>query len=334
MSRIRIAGFGAVSPAGWGAARLLTLCEAAASCESQPLDRGEVRTPVMRVPPPEAGVLPRSPRLRRVSPVAKLAAAAIEVLGGRADTTRIGVVFCLSNGCVNYSNRFFTEALADPATASPILFPETIFNAPSSHISAMLGSRAPNDTLIADAAGFFCGIDLAIDWLSGGEMDGVLVVCSEEIDWLSAEGLRLYHPQLVPSEGAAALLLEAGDGPGPDILALPDPVAYSQTPRREAPALLRDAIHARIPDRPGNTLLVDGLTGIPEIDVAEADAWAGWTGPRWSPRIHVGESMGASAGLQCAVAAAAVASGMADTAIITATGANQQAAGMVIGNAS
>lgn len=326
--RIRIAGVGAVSPAGWGAPHLLEACMAGAPAEMAMLERGEVKTPVMRVPAAVPGALPRSPRLRRVSPIAKFAAAAaVEALGGRVDMAEVGVVFCLSNGCVNYSNRFFTEALADPSTASPILFPETVFNAPSSHLSAMLGSRAPNDTLIADAAGFFCGMDLAIDWLLRGEVNGCLVVCAEEIDWLSAEGLRLYHDGLVPSEGAAALFLEVGDGAGVDLLRLPDPVPYSSVKRRLAPAVLRNGLAAK---DDGQTLLVDGRTGVRRVDAAEASAWADWAGPRWSPRTLVGESMGASAGLQCAAAVAAVAAGHFPQAVVCATGANQQAGGMVI----
>ena len=328
--RIRIAGAGAVSPAGWGVRHLLDACASATQCETHNLERDGVETPVMRVPPAEAGVVPRLPRLRRVSPITKFAAAAvIEALGGRKDTTDIGVVFCLSNGCVNYSNRFFSEVLGNPATASPILFPETVFNAPSSHLSAMLGSRAPNDTLIADGAGFFCGMDLAVDWLLRGEVGGVLVVCAEEVDWLSAEGLRLYDQGLLPSEGAAALFLEAGDGPGVDLLRLPDPVPYSLSARRHSTAALRDALAV---GNDGAALLVDGRTGIPSIDAAETSAWCDWAGPRWSPRLQIGESMGASAGLQCAAAVAAVAAGHFPMAVVSATGANQQAGGMVVGS--
>ena len=328
--RIRIAGAGAVSPAGWGVRHLLDVCDADnARCETSLLERGDVISPVMRVPAAPPGVVPRLPRLRRVSPITKFAAAAaIEALGTREDTTNIGIVFCLSNGCVNYSNRFFTEALENPSTASPILFPETVFNAPASHLSAMLGSRAPNDTLISDGAGFFCGMDLAVDWLLRGEVAGVLVVCAEEIDWLSAEGLRLYHGDLVSAEGAAALFLEAGDGPGVDLLRLPDPVPFSRVPRHNATTALRDTLAV---DDDGGTLLVDGRTGIPSIDAAESTAWADWAGPRWSPRMRIGESMGASAGLQCAAAVAAVAAGRFARAVVTVTGSNQQAGGMVAG---
>jgi 3-oxoacyl-(acyl-carrier-protein) synthase len=140
-----------------------------------------VSTPVLRVPA-EGATTPKFARLRRTSPISKLAAAAaVEALGEErlaaiaAGTLRVGVIFTLTNGCVNYSNRFFAEALADPAMASPILFPETVFNAPSSHLSAMIGSVSPNDTLIGDSSGFFTGIDLAVEWIERGDVDGCLV---------------------------------------------------------------------------------------------------------------------------------------------------------------
>jgi hypothetical protein len=333
-SSIRIAGIGAVSPFGWGVAPLLEGLAAPterpdASHLARATASGEtITTPAMRVPEAPAGLLPRSPRLRRTSPITRFAAAATaEALAGCQDTSNIGVIFTLSNGCVNYSNRFFTETLADPATASPILFPETVFNAPSSHLSAMLGSRAPNDTLIADAAGFFCGLELAIDWLNDGNVDGCIIVCAEEIDWLSAEGLRLYHQQLLPSEGAAALYLTNNPGAGIDMVALPDPIPFNITPRHRAGRAIRNALD---PFADGDTLLVDGRTGIPALDAVETGAWRDWAGPRWSPRTRLGESMGASAGLQCAAACAAVAAGLHHKAIVTAIGGNQQAGGLVV----
>jgi 3-oxoacyl-(acyl-carrier-protein) synthase len=186
---IAITGTGAVSPAGWGVAALLDAIRSGKRLPPSLLERhaGEtvVRTPVLRVPA-EGATTPKFARLRRTSPISRFAAAAVaEALGDarlekiRDGQLRVGVIFTLTNGCVNYSNRFFGEVLADPARASPILFPETVFNAPSSHLSAMIGSDSPNDTLISDSTGFFSGIDLAVEWLERGDVDGCLVVSSE-----------------------------------------------------------------------------------------------------------------------------------------------------------
>lgn len=333
---LAITGTGAVSPAGWGVRPLM---DALASGETispsmleRPLGGTTVRTPVLRVPG-EGATTPRHPRLRRASPLSKFAAAAaIEAFGARrlervADGLRVGVIFTLTNGCVNYSNRFFGEVLADPAVASPILFPETVFNAPSSHLSAMLGSTAPNDSLIGDASGFLTGIDLAAEWIERGEVDGCLVVASEEIDWLSAEGLRLYSRRYLPSEGAAAIYLEAADE-GVPLIHLPDPVPYHLLDRHGAALAMRRSLG--VGGDPA-MLLVDSRSGAPLFDAPEAAAWSGWPGPRWSPKLTIGESLGASTALNVVAAAEALKSGAFRRAVVSSVGANQQAAGMVLG---
>jgi len=50
----------------------------------------------------------------------------------------MGLIVCLQSGCVQYTQRFFSEVLADPATASPLVFPETVYAAPTSHVAALL----------------------------------------------------------------------------------------------------------------------------------------------------------------------------------------------------
>ncbi len=56
-----------------------------------------------------------------------------------------------------YSRRFYEEVLRDPATASPLIFPETVFNAPASHLAAFLGTTAINYTLVGDEGTFLAG---------------------------------------------------------------------------------------------------------------------------------------------------------------------------------
>ena len=334
---ISITGLGAVSPAGWGVAALMQALHSERKIAPTQLPRQSsettVLTPVLRVPT-EGATTPKFARLRRTSPISKFAAAAAaealgetrlaEIATGRR---RVGVIFTLTNGCVNYSNRFFTEALDDPSLASPILFPETVFNAPSSHLSALIGSAAPNDTLIGDSTGFFSGIELAVEWIERGEVDGCLVVSAEEIDWLSAEGLRFYSRDYLPAEGAAAVFLEPVDGPA-RLLRLPDPVSLATHSRLQAARIIRDQLAAR---DDGNTLLIDGRAGIARYDRPETAAWADWTGPRWSPRRILGEGMGVSAALQTVAAVAALAGGDFQQAAVTTTGANQHAAGMLLG---
>jgi hypothetical protein len=335
--KLAITGTGAVSSAGWGMAALMGALVSGKTPEPTLLERtaGEIliRTPVLRVPT-EGATTPKFARLRRTSPISKFAAAAaVEALGESrmaaiaAGELRVGVIFSLLNGCVNYSNRFFGEVLVDPAMASPILFPETVFNAPSSHLSAMIGSHAPNDSLIADSTGFFSGIDLAAEWIQRGEVDGCLVVASEEIDWLSAEGLRLYSKNYLPSEGSGAIYLEAAHGPV-RLLHLPDPVSFSGYSRIESAGKIRELLNL---ENDGTTLLVDGRAGVARFDLPETKAWSDWNGPRWSPRVILGEAMGASTALQIVAAVEAVRAGGFEKAVVTATGGNQQAAGVLLG---
>lgn len=336
---LAITGTGAVTPAGWGVQPMMAALAKgepfAPSMLERPLGDSMVITPVRRVPM-EGATTPKSARLRRTSPISKFgAAAAMEALGETrlsqiADGLRVGVIFTLTNGCVNYSNRFFSEVLSDPALASPILFPETVFNAPSSHLSAMIGSTSPNDSLIGDGSGFLTGLDLAAEWIERGDVDGCLVVAAEEIDWLSSEALRLYSRRYIPSEGAGAIYLEAADGPVA-LHHLPDPVPYNSRDRLSAALEIRKTLGAT---DDGDTLLVDGQSGIHRFDFPEIAAWSDWSGPRWSPKLVLGESMGAVSALQVVAAVKALKSGMFKQAVVSSVGSNQQAAGVVLAGRS
>ena len=331
-----ITGTGAVCSAGWGVTAMMDALQSGARIPVSMLDRAlgdlVVSTPVRRVPGAPVN-LPKSARLRRASPITKFAAAAaMEALGAErlADSLsgrlRVGVIFTLTNGCVNYSNRFFGEVLADPALASPILFPETVFNAPSSHISAVIGSRSPNDSIIGDETAYLTGMDLAAEWISRGDVEGCLVIAAEETDWLSTEALCLYSKQYIPSEGAGAIYLEAGSV-GVRIEHLPDPVTYPFRGRIHA---VRDIRQTLSPEDNGDTLLVDSRAGVPHLDQAESLAWGDWAGPQWSPKSVLGESMGAACALQVVAAVEALKSGAFKQAVISSAGTNQQAAGMLL----
>src|SRR6516164_5721176 len=153
MSGIFVRGEGAVSPAGWG---VTPMREAIA--RGEPLPVKELARPGWARPLKVRTVPPASPspafishaRLRRASPVSQYAvSAALEALGAEAGSVtngglRLGIVMCVMSGCVNYSRRFYDETLKNAATASPLVFPETVFNAPASHLASVLGSTGLN----------------------------------------------------------------------------------------------------------------------------------------------------------------------------------------------
>lgn len=334
---MRVAGVGAVSPAGWSASQLAEAVRTAKDLPVETMERehagGVVRSRVRRVPPPgEGSVQLKHPRLRRGSPITRYtAAAAVDALGAElmaavaSGEWRLGVICTLLNGCVNYSTRFFGEVMSDPSLASPILFPETVRNAPSSHLSALFGSSAVNDTLVGDGAAFLPALELAAEWIEREEVDGCLVVGAEEVDWPSAEGLSHYSRQYVAAEGAGAVLLESSDAPGVCLTAVPDPVGLGAG-REEAARIVREKLEV---SDDGETLLVDGRSGVARWDRPEELVWAGWQGPRCAPRMVLGEGMGVSAAWQTVVAIKELGEGRAKRAVISAVGGNQQAAGAV-----
>lgn len=338
MSRIVVLGTGVVTPAGWGVGAMMEAIDGKALPEASMIERETadghmIATPVAKVPVlADRSLLPRSPRLRRASALGKYAAAAVyEALGvdrleaAKAGEVRVGVVCTMMNGCVNYSNRFFGEVLTDPSVASPILFPETVYNAPSSHLSAMMASSAPNDTIVGDGAEWFAGIELATEWLDRGDCDLCVVVATEEMDWLSAEAMGYYDSSLLPSEGAGALLLGT-DGEGPRLMAVPDPISYAEVADPvEAMKRLWDAL--AVEDN-GRMLWSDGRNGGESYDRAED---LPWSGPRLSVRKCLGEAMGAAAAMQTVAAIEWLKDGRADGAVVTAVGGNEAVGGAVFG---
>lgn len=278
--------------------------------------------------------LARHPRLRRSSAVGRFAAAAAaEALGDeketrvREGTLRLGAVFAFMNGCVTFSHRFYREVLENPRTASPILFPETVFNAPSSHLSAVFGSTSQNYTLVGDSAQFLPGMEVAIGWLLAGEVDACLVVGAEELDWLSTEACMLFSRRCVISEGAGALLLERTSvetGSGTiEVAAITDAHMFTNTQSKQ------DAAHrmrADLPARPADSVLVDGCGCVSGSNV-ENVAWTDWQSERLSPAAVVGDALGAGLALQCVAAAGLLHRRVWREALVSAVGTNQQAVG-------
>ena len=284
MSRIAIAGTGVVSPAGWGMEEfreVVAAAEPVAIEERERPGREGIPNPVRCVPKPEVK-LPffRDPRLRRTSPIGRfIAGAALEALGEeriavvKSGDLRLGVVTTLYCGCVNYSQRFYREVLEDPGTASPIVFPETVFNAPSSHLSAMLGAHAMNYTMVGDSAEFLGGLEIAARWLLHGEVDGCLVVCGEELDWLTAEAMGMFEPGCVMGEGGVALYLEKASAAEIELAQIAGPeLITAGVGKREASRRVRDQV-----------IDADGLI---EIDPL-------------ATRGLFGEGLGVAAGWQC-----------------------------------
>lgn len=329
---IFIQGWGAVSPAGWG---LRPFREAVWRGEPLPdtaLPRPGWEKPlaVRRVPAP--AVRPAflaHARLRRTSPITQYAvAAALEALGEDAAKVsaaqlKLGIVLCVMSGCVNYSRRFYDEALREPATASPLIFPETVFNAPASHLAALLGSPAVNYTLVGDPGTFLQGLALAADWLTDGVVDGCLVVGAEETDWLTADAFRLFDRRLVLGDGAGALYLRRTPA-AVKLAAITDPQLFLRGQSRLKAAR---QVQSQLPPGDAKELLCDGTQAISRLDAAENSAWINWPGTRLSPKSVLGEGLMAAAAWQCVAACDALRERKCSAANVSVIGVNQQAIG-------
>ena len=117
------------------------------------------------------------------------------------------MIVCLQSGCVQFSYRFFDETLKDPATASPLLFPETVFAAPASHVAALLENTPLVYTLTGDPACFLQGLALGIQWLEEQRIEACVILAAEETNWLLAHALWHFERQTVVSGGAGAICL-------------------------------------------------------------------------------------------------------------------------------
>jgi len=343
VSDIFVHGIGAVSPAGWGVNPLRD-----ALSQNEPLPVNELARPgltkmlrvrpVPRLTPPAAFL--RNPRLRRSSPIAQFAmAAALEALGVSAESNppanpRLGIVFCVMAGCVNYSRRFYDETLKDPGTASPLVFPETVFNAPMSHIAALLGATAGHYTLVGDPGTVLQGLALAAEWLMTKAVDGCLVIGAEEMDWITADAVKLFNRNIILAEGAGAIYLrrEPDQTPVVQLRAVTDSHIFSNR-RTRAEAVLAAR---RELNRSGNgELLVSSCQRLKSTDDAERKAWADWHGEESQPKHILGEGLAAAAAWQCVAAVDAMRQNRYSSASVSVVGTNQQAiAARFCGNAT
>src|SRR5215468_3714221 len=228
---LAIAGMGWVTPLGTGVdsvwERLIQGEEApATTIAEQFADRVYS---VFRVP--ESALKGIShPRLRRASAISRFAAAAglqaLESAGLKIESQnaeRIALIFAISNGGVTYTKRFYHEIVGTGVqAASPLLFPETVFNAPASHLAAILGLTGATYTLVGDGSVGLAAITMAEELMANETLDCCLVVGTEEIDWLLCDAYRRWRllrvaPPIEPfakpsrgmilSEGAGAIVL-------------------------------------------------------------------------------------------------------------------------------
>ena len=293
---------------------------------------------------------PPHPRLRRSSAISRFAAAAgfaaLKNAGLELDAAaaeRTAIIFAISNGGVIYTKRFYHEVVESGAqAASPLLFPETVFNAPASHLAAILGIAGASYTIVGDGAVGILAIKMAEDLMENPALDRCLVVAAEEADWLLCDAYSRWrllkkeppievfaaHPRgTILSEGAGAILIERGDGE----IALEQVAAGCNFRRQSEAAKCVDSVFAQLAAR-DEDLIVASANGT-FVDTAERSAIERHCpeAKLYAPKLSLGESVGASGIWQVIAAAMALQTAQnSRRALVSACGLNQQVAGLAL----
>jgi hypothetical protein len=211
-----ILGMGWTTPLGRGLeeVRAAIQAERRAPLHHETSGPGGKTLPVLRVPPETLADVTALPRLRRSSVISHLAvAAALDAAAGLTaeQRARTALIFASTDGGVIYTRRFYGDIVErGPGAGSPLLFPETVYNAPASHIAARLGLEGEALTLVGDAEVGFDAIQTACELLACGAAEYCLVAAAQEIDWITCEAYSRWKMTGTASplaEGSAALLL-------------------------------------------------------------------------------------------------------------------------------
>jgi 3-oxoacyl-(acyl-carrier-protein) synthase len=316
---LAIAGMGWVTPLGRGIeevwARLLRGEEAAARDISA--GESQKRYQCFQIPNEALKNLPPHPRLRRASAISRFAAAAgldaIASAKTKIDMSRVALVLAVSNGGVTYTRRFYHGILESGAqSASPLLFPETVFNAPASHLAAILGIEGESYTIVGDGAVGILAVQMASDLLDTNDLDFCLVVAAEEADWILCDAYRKWRlirskPPIDPfcnpprgtilSEGAGAVLLAPAGAVKIDAIS-----GGGNFSRRAKAAEILDRVLNDLGDAPA--CIISSANGT-FVDLAECGAINKRTPAAivYTAKPALGESIGASAIWQVIVGA-------------------------------
>ncbi len=244
---------------------------------------------------------------------------------------RTALVFAVGNGEAEYTRRFYSGFLDDgPGKASPLLFPETVFNAPAGHVAAALSIDGPAYTIVGDNTVGFSGLALCRDLLEMNVVDTVVLCGAEGTDWILCDAFQRLMPVaqehcqgMIPSEGAAAIVLRRGGKvkiSGLELARYRHPFDMKAAMNASWTAVRGHAVESSAKENP---LLISGCNGT-RADRAESVCHP--VKGVVVPKQILGEAPGASAIWQIILAATALVSGQTQDCIAVCAGFSHQAA--------
>jgi 3-oxoacyl-(acyl-carrier-protein) synthase len=263
------------------------------------------------------------PRLRRSSTISLMGVAAAQAalagatasLGGNS----LAIVYAICAGSVGYTRRFYDEVLSAGRFApSPLLFSETVFNGPASHLASVLGVDGEVYTLVGDSAIGLSAVHFATELLEmNPALQHCLVVGTEEMNWALPEAFHSWRMAsrtaefevygsrtgAVFGEAAAAVLLGRNRGlpllysnPGNSFFSAADSVECAKK------------IIAHCVTVAGQPDAITGSANGTFADETERQAISslGLSAPVYAYKPALGDALGASAILQIVLACQAV----------------------------
>ena len=348
--KVGIEGIGWVTPFGSDPETILRRLEAGerGAVAQSPQPGG--RFPRYYVPTllPQSPTLARMPRIRRSGAISYFGVsaglAALEDAGLASTPAPEGtaVIFAICSGGVQYTRRLYEKIVeGGPAAASPLLFPETVHNAPASHLASALGIDQESYTIIGDGTAGLAALRFAAELLAcRPALQRCVVVGSEEYDWILWEGYRTWRlcshepcvrlhrkppAGMLLGEGAAALVVARPQKALPTV----EVVTGSYPARREAGTHLSRLLET-LPV--AQSRLGVGSANGTWVDSVEADALQRFLprAARLYPKVAFGDPLGAGALMQTGLAVLAMRKHGLGQATVTSVGLNQLLAAAVV----
>ncbi|MBI5885955.1 MAG: hypothetical protein HZB85_05165 [Deltaproteobacteria bacterium] len=329
---IVITGIGATSPAGFGSQALWDALVEKRACLTPvdpPVPKGTGRL-CGAIDGIDAFLDDR--RWRRAAGISKYSIAAIRLALADAgldaaawESRETGLVTAVTHGAIRFTREFHEAVIKEgPAAASPMLFSDSVLNAPAGNASIAFNVRGPAHTVSGDLGAGTLAVSTALKSIRHGGVKVCLAGGAEELDpvvrgvyaslgllapkrgSVSIEAMRPFSKEangFIPGEGACFIVLEEKDSAIERGARIYAEVLYAKTPLAAARELNTDDW--------GGTIVFSGANGTSVDAIEEAALGRLFNNIQTRPDICcikplVGEAFAASGMMQAAAAAMAI----------------------------